>query len=202
VFDRLTELLCGSPVAYPVIAAAVCVDAFLPVVPGETVVITGAILAADGDLLVWVVLAAAPAGALRGRRHLLRARSGRRRAGRAAPVPGRALAAPARLGAGPAHGAWTRADHGRRFIPGGRTAVTFSAGMLHMPWRRFLVADAIGCGLWVLWQPALASSAARLSGTASGSRWSPVAVAGLVAGIGELWRRLTESRSKRASAAR
>ena len=36
-----------------------------------------------------------------------------------------------------------------RFIPGGRTAVTFSCGYTHaMPWRRFIVADVIAGTLW------------------------------------------------------
>jgi membrane protein DedA with SNARE-associated domain len=35
-----------------------------------------------------------------------------------------------------------------RFIPGGRTAVTLSAGTLHFPWRRFAVFDAIAAVLW------------------------------------------------------
>ena len=36
-----------------------------------------------------------------------------------------------------------------RFIPGGRTAVTFSAGYIHsFTWRRFVVADAIAATIW------------------------------------------------------
>ena len=36
-----------------------------------------------------------------------------------------------------------------RFIPGGRTAVTFSCGFTHaMRWRRFIVADVIAGVLW------------------------------------------------------
>ena len=36
-----------------------------------------------------------------------------------------------------------------RFIPGGRTAVTFSCGYTDaMPWRRFIVADVIAATLW------------------------------------------------------
>ena len=36
-----------------------------------------------------------------------------------------------------------------RFIPGGRTAVTFSSGYTHgMPWRRFVLADAIAALIW------------------------------------------------------
>jgi membrane protein DedA with SNARE-associated domain len=35
-----------------------------------------------------------------------------------------------------------------RFIPGGRLVVTFSAGGLGFPWRRFIVFDAIAGTLW------------------------------------------------------
>jgi membrane protein DedA with SNARE-associated domain len=35
-----------------------------------------------------------------------------------------------------------------RFIPGGRTATTFSAGYVEFTWRRFLVFDAIACSIW------------------------------------------------------
>jgi membrane-associated protein len=37
---------------------------------------------------------------------------------------------------------------GIRPIPGARTAVTLAAGMLGMPWRRFLAADAIAAVIW------------------------------------------------------
>jgi membrane-associated protein len=35
-----------------------------------------------------------------------------------------------------------------RFIPGGRTAVTFTAGTVGYSWRSFLVADAAAAVLW------------------------------------------------------
>ncbi len=36
-----------------------------------------------------------------------------------------------------------------RFIPGGRTAVTFASGYTQgMPWRRFIVADVIAGLIW------------------------------------------------------
>ena len=36
-----------------------------------------------------------------------------------------------------------------RFIPGGRTAATFSAGYVHsFSWRRFVRADALACVIW------------------------------------------------------
>jgi membrane-associated protein len=38
-----------------------------------------------------------------------------------------------------------------RFIPGGRTAVTLSAGTLDFPWRRFATFDAIAAAIWALY---------------------------------------------------
>ena len=39
-----------------------------------------------------------------------------------------------------------------RFIPGGRTAVTFSSGYTQgMPWRRFIVADVTAGLIWGTW---------------------------------------------------
>jgi membrane protein DedA with SNARE-associated domain len=36
-----------------------------------------------------------------------------------------------------------------RFIPGGRTAVTFSAGYIPtFPWRRFVLYDAVAAAIW------------------------------------------------------
>ena len=36
-----------------------------------------------------------------------------------------------------------------RFIPGGRTITTFTAGFTNaMGWRRFLIFDAIACAIW------------------------------------------------------
>ena len=35
-----------------------------------------------------------------------------------------------------------------RFIPGGRTVVTLSCGMLEMPWRRFFAFDVVAGLVW------------------------------------------------------
>jgi membrane-associated protein len=46
-------------------------DALVPVFPGESAVVAAAVLAADGELIVWLVLLAAFAGAFVGRpRHV------------------------------------------------------------------------------------------------------------------------------------
>jgi membrane-associated protein len=35
-----------------------------------------------------------------------------------------------------------------RFIPGGRTATTFTAGYVRFPWRKFLLFDGIAAAIW------------------------------------------------------
>ena len=52
--------------SYLIIAAIVALDGFLPIFPGETAVISGGILAAQGDLVLPLVVAAAFAGAVVG----------------------------------------------------------------------------------------------------------------------------------------
>jgi len=42
-----------------------------------------------------------------------------------------------------------------RFIPGGRTVVTLTAGLLRYPWRRFVVLDAVAALIWALYAAAL-----------------------------------------------
>ena len=50
VFDQLTHALSGSSWAYALIFAVVAGDAVLPLLPGETIVVTGGVLATSGDL--------------------------------------------------------------------------------------------------------------------------------------------------------
>ena len=38
-----------------------------------------------------------------------------------------------------------------RFIPGGSTVVTLTAGTLHYPWRRFVAFDALAALIWALY---------------------------------------------------
>ena len=87
------------------------------------------------------------------------------------------------------HGAWIIII--ARFIPGGRTATTYVAGTLEMPWkRRFLPADTAAAVLWSLY----ASALGYFGGAAfENNLWLPLLIAAgvsvLVAGAGELVRR-------------
>ena len=84
-----------------------------------------------------------------------------------------------------------------RFIPGGRTATTFAAGTLEMPYRNFLVADGVAACVWALY----ISMLGYLGGaTFKDNLWLPLgaslACAMLVALGFEAWRRWQRRRGK------
>jgi membrane-associated protein len=146
--DRATDYVSGSPVTYAVVAAISAVDAFFPLVPSETAVITAGMLAASGDLWIYVLLPAAAIGAFAGDNitYAVGATLGERASGKL--LSGEK---------GKRRLDWAQRqldDHGAlvivaaRFIPGGRTATTFAAGTLDLTWRRFAVYDAVACALW------------------------------------------------------
>jgi len=195
MFDALLEFVGGSAWAYAAIFAIVTVDAFFPLVPGETSVITGAILAANDELSVLLVFAAAMAGALAGDNisYVLGDRLG-------PPVQQRLFRgekAARKL-------EWARRqlqERGpviivaARFVPGGRTAATFSAGALEYRWRTFIVAALVAGALWGGFTTALG----WFGGNAyKDSLWKPLlisaGVAVLAAVAGELYRRATDRR--------
>ena len=136
--------------------AVVAGDAVLPLLPGETIVIVAAVLAANGRLNIALVVIAAAAGALAGDNAAYAiGRSGLRR------VADRLLSSDKNR----TRQDWARDQlkrHGvwiivvARFIPGGRTATTYVAGTVGMPWKqRFLPADALACVVWAAYAAAL-----------------------------------------------
>jgi membrane protein DedA with SNARE-associated domain len=148
-FDQIADWVSGAWWSYFVIFGAAAVDAFFPLVPSETVVIIGGNLSASGDLNLALVILAAAAGAvvgdnvsfgigsLVGERTVKKWFSGEKSQQRLEWAE-RML---------DQRGAYIIVI--ARFIPGGRTAVTFSAGYIPtFPWRRFIVYDvAAGC-IW------------------------------------------------------
>jgi membrane protein DedA with SNARE-associated domain len=149
VFDQFSELVSGaSGWAYAIVFLFALLDALVPVVPSETSVITAGVVAAAGDLSLPLVIAAAAGGALAGDNsaYLL----GRRYGLRVKERFFRGAKARKRIG-------WAErqlAERGgelivvARFIPGGRTAVTLSAGTLRFPWRRFVLFDLAAALGW------------------------------------------------------
>jgi membrane-associated protein len=149
VFEQFVDLVSGAWWSYPLIFSIAMLDAFFPLVPSETVAITGGVIAGAGDLSLPLVIAMASSGAIVGDNisyglgtwlgeHTVKrvfrgekSRKGFLWAERQLEERGTYLIIVA------------------RFIPGGRTAVTFSAGYVHaFPWRRFIVADVIAGTIW------------------------------------------------------
>jgi membrane-associated protein len=155
VLHDLTDAISGSDWSYLLIAVLVMSDAILPAVPGETVVIAAALLASSGDLEIALVIAAACAGSFAGDNVSF---------GLGRTLGERAAARVSRGERGRRLVRWARhqlSERGRaviiaaRFIPGGRTATTFAAGSVGMPWRRFAAADAIAAAAWALYTTGL-----------------------------------------------
>jgi membrane-associated protein len=137
--------------AYLILFLLAFLDALVPVVPSETSVITAGVVASAGDLSLPLVVVAAASGAFLGdntayfighrfgsrikERFFSGARARKRIewAQRQVSERGGELIA---IG---------------RFIPGGRTAVTLSAGTLGYPWRRFVLFDGAAALGWALY---------------------------------------------------
>jgi membrane-associated protein len=145
--QALVDLL-STPWSYPVILGIAALDALVPVVPSETLAITGGVLAGLGDLHLGTVIAAAAVGAFVG--------------DCSAYLLGRALGQSARerlfRGRRARHAlAWAETQLGERgasliliarFVPGGRTATTFTAGMVHFRARVFFPVAAVAAVAW------------------------------------------------------
>lgn len=137
--------------AYLIVFVLAYLDALVPVVPSETSVITAGVLASAGDLSLAPIVAAAASGAFLGDNtaYFIGARFGSR-------IEERFFSgekARKRL-------EWAQRQVSERggeliligrFIPGGRTAVTLSAGTLGYPWRRFVIFDAVAALGWALY---------------------------------------------------
>ena len=149
MFHQFTQLVAdASGWAYAILFVFAFLDALIPIVPSETAVITAGVVAASGDLSLGLIIPAAAAGAFLGDNtaYFL----GRRFGGRATERFFTGDKAKHRLD-------WAEEqldDRGgqlivvARFIPGGRTAVTLSAGTLGYPWKRFALFDLAATLLW------------------------------------------------------
>jgi membrane protein DedA with SNARE-associated domain len=151
-------------------------DAVLPLVPSETAVISAGVLAGAGDLQLGLVIAAGTVGAYAGdssayligrraderlKRTLFRGNKGARRQAWAERMLDR-------------HGG--PLIFGARFVPGGRTATTVSAGALRMRWARFAAFAAMAALGW--------ASYAALMGYIGGRAFEDNPLWGLLVGFG------------------
>jgi membrane protein DedA with SNARE-associated domain len=152
MFGQFTHLVAdASGWAYGIIFLFAFLDVLVPVVPSEASVITAGVVAATGGLNLVLLVAAAAAGAfagdntayLIGRRFGARATDRFFRGGRARRTLDWADRQLAERG-----GELIAVS---RFIPGGRTAITLSAGTVGFPWRRFALFDAAAALIWALY---------------------------------------------------
>ena len=160
----ITSLQVGSPLSYLIAFLLPCLDAVLPVVPSETVLIAfGVATAGSSDPRIFLLLLCAAAGAFVGDNlsYLIGWRFG--------PWATRRFFTPGSKGA--ARRDWAERSLRRfgmgliivcRFIPGGRTAVTLCCGLIRYSWRRFCAATAIASVIWASY----AFLAGRLGGKA------------------------------------
>jgi membrane protein DedA with SNARE-associated domain len=156
-----------SSLGYPLLFALVAAESAGALVPGETSLIVAGALAAEGQLSLPVVIVVAAAAAIVGDNvgYLL----GRRGLRRLIDRPGRFGAGRRRL---LERGEEFFARHGpatvffARWLPGLRVVTSWLAGADRMPWRRFLVWNALG-GL--SWAATIGGLAYLLGRSASGA---------------------------------
>jgi len=175
-FESLLDFVSASPWTYAAVLGVAAFDALIPVVPSETAVITAGVLAGAGDLQIAFVVAAAAAGAFLGDSSaywLGRGLGGRLERGlfRGERAARRRRWAEQTLDR---HGGPLIV--GARFVPGGRTATTLTAGIVRMRWVRFgLFAAAAG----IVW-----ASYAGLVGYVGGRAFEERPLVALAVGFG------------------
>jgi membrane-associated protein len=147
MFESLTEYVSGSPWTYVFLFVIAALDVIIPLVPSETSVILAGVLASTDDLNLVLVILFAAGGAILGDNiaYWIGRKVGHR-------IVDRWFKGERRKQVDWAH-KQVEARGGYliiigRFIPGGRTAVTLSCGMLEMPWRRFIAFDVAAGLVW------------------------------------------------------
>jgi len=199
--NGLFSLQVGAALSYAIAVVLPLLDAIIPVVPSETVIIAlGVATAGSTDPRIALLVACAAAGAFLGDNlsYFLGRRFG--------PYVVRRFF---RGEKGAQRLAWAERSLGRfgmqliivcRFIPGGRTAVTLCCGIIGYPRRRFVIATAIAAAIWASY----AFFLGRIGGRAfEGNPWVGFAVAFgitiVLSGLVEAIRRVRAWRVTRAS---
>ena len=149
--------------------AVAAIDAFFPLVPSETVVITGGVLAGTGDLNLLARDPRGLRGAILGDNISYGLGHWLGRAHREARLPRREGQRGSSGPSGSSRSEEATSSSSRASFPGGRTATTFSAGYIQsFPWRRFLAADILAGFIWATYAACSATSAARPSSSSRG----------------------------------
>jgi membrane-associated protein len=177
VFNQWIDWVSGSNWSYVVIFAVAVLDAFFPLVPSESMVVVAGSLAGTGKLNVFIVILAAWAGAAVGDNisYGIGKWAGERTV--------RRLFRHEKAQAGFDWAEQQLEERGSyiiliaRFIPFGRTAVTFTAGYTHgVPWQRFFRYDLVATGLWATY--------ATMLGYIGGKQFEEQPWKGVVLGLG------------------
>ena len=197
----LTSLQVDSPISYLIAIVIPALDAVFPVLPSETAVIAlGVATAGSADPRIALLVACAAAGAFLGDNlcYLLGRRFG--------PAVERRFFATEK---GRRRRDWAEHSLQRfgtqliivcRFIPGGRTAVTLSCGLVGYSRRRFVAATAVAAVIWACY----AFFIGRLGGKAFEDRpWIglgvafaiTVAVSGMIEAIRRIRAMITRTRA-------
>jgi membrane-associated protein len=149
VFESIVDAVSGSDWSYLIVFVIAMIDAFFPIVPSEATAIAAGVVAGTGGLSVEFVILAAALGAITGDNicftggHFLGERLNQRFF-QGEKGKKRVLWAKKTL---EERGGYIIVV--ARFIPGGRTVTTFTAGFVDgMPWRRFIRYDAIAGAIW------------------------------------------------------
>lgn len=149
--DAITDLVegaMGSPWVYLALFAFAAIDAFFPLVPSESLVISAGVYAASGEPNLVGVIVLAALGAFAGDH--VSYMIGRTAGGRALE----GAKAGSRKATALERGGKLLRDRGGtilivcRYIPGARTAITLSAGALRYPLRSFSFFDGIAALSW------------------------------------------------------
>ncbi len=177
--DAITQLVegaMGSPWVFVALFAFAAIDAFFPIVPSESLVITAGVFAASGEPNLAGVIVAAGLGAFVGDHisYLVGRTAGGKVVRGAKPGSRRAKALAA--------GRKLLDDRGGiilivcRYIPGARTGVTLTAGAVRYPLRSFTFFDGIAAASWATYS--------ALIGYVGGEAFEDDPLKGLALGLG------------------
>jgi membrane protein DedA with SNARE-associated domain len=200
VFQSIVEAVSGSDWSYLVVFAIAMLDAFFPIVPSEATAIAAGVVDGAGGLAVELCILAAALGAFVGDNisygggHFLGERLQRRffsgeKAKKRLEWADRMLK----------ERGWYLIVVAR-FIPGGRTVTTFTAGFTSaVSWPKFLLFDAIAAAIWGAYTVLLGYFGGR---TFEEEPWKGLllafAIAVAVTGVVEAVRFLRHRRARRA----
>jgi len=177
VFSQAVDWISGSAWSYVFVFSFAVFDAFFPVVPSESLVIVAGTLAGAGELNVVLVILAASAGAVVGDNISY---------GIGKWVGKRTVRRLFRHEKAHRSFDWAEAQLEQRgsyiilvarFIPFGRTAVTFTAGYTEgLPWHRFIRYDIVAGLVW--------GTYATMLGYLGGKQFEEQPWKGVVLGLG------------------